>query len=126
MSKEKTRYSKEELQEFKEIILAKLEKANHDFAALRAGVSNEQGNDVWDTSPAYKIVEEGALMLSRAEAEMQAARIQKFIQNLNAALLRIENGTYGVCRKTGKLIPKERLRVVPHATTTIEAKLKEK
>lgn len=122
----KTRYSDEELQEFREIILQKLEKAQKDYDQLYSAITNGSGNDVSDTSPTFKEVEEGALMLSKQEAAMQAQRIIKFIQNLKYALIRIENGTYGICRETGKLIPKERLRAVPHATTTIEGKLNEK
>ncbi|MDY6148133.1 MAG: TraR/DksA C4-type zinc finger protein [Porphyromonas sp.] len=122
----KNRYSEEELMEFKAIILAKLEKAQSDYDQLHSAITNGAGNDVSDTSPTFKEIEEGALMLSKQEAAMQAQRILKFIQNLKYALIRIENGTYGVCRETGKLIPKERLRAVPHATTTIEGKLNEK
>ncbi|MDO4671547.1 TraR/DksA family transcriptional regulator [Falsiporphyromonas endometrii] len=122
---EKTRYSEEELAEFKQIILEKLEQATKDFEQLRAGVSNAEGNDVADTSPTFKVLEEGANTLSKEESGRLAQRLMKFIQNLQAALVRIENGTYGICRQTGKLIPKERLRAVPHATLSIEAKLNE-
>lgn len=120
---EKTRYTAEELQEFKEIILKKLDQAKRDFDQLRAGVSNASGNDLADTSPTFKVLEDGAETLSKEESSRMAQRLMKFIQNLQAALVRIENGTYGVCRETGKLIPKERLRSVPHATLSIEAKL---
>lgn len=123
---EKTRYSEEELAEFKQIILEKLEQATKDFEQLRAGVNNAEGNDVADTSPTFKVLEEGANTLSKEESGRLAQRLMKFIQNLQAALVRIENGTYGICRETGKLIPKERLRAVPHATLSIEAKLNEK
>ena len=119
---EKTRYSDEELQEFKELILEKLAKAKHDYDSLRANVTNSDGNDTNDTSPTFKVLEEGADTLSKEEAGRQAQRLMKFIQNLNAALIRIENKTYGICRETGTLIPKERLRAVPHATLSIEAK----
>jgi DnaK suppressor protein len=89
---------------------------------LRAAVMNADSNDTTDTSPTFKILEEGASTLSKEEAGRLAQRQLKFIQNLQAALIRIENGTYGICRETGKLIPKERLRAVPHATLSIEAK----
>ena len=123
---EKTRYTDEELEEFKQIILAKLDQARKDYEQLRAGVSNSEGNDVSDTSPTFKVLEEGAATLSKEESGRLAQRLMKFIQNLQAALIRIENKTYGVCRETGKLIPKERLRAVPHATLSIEAKINEK
>ncbi len=123
---EKTRYTDKELEEFKQIILAKLDQARKDYEQLRAGVSNSEGNDVSDTSPTFKVLEEGAATLSKEESGRLAQRLMKFIQNLQAALIRIENKTYGVCRETGKLIPKERLRAVPHATLSIEAKMNEK
>jgi dnaK suppressor protein, putative len=119
---EKTRYSDEELQEFKELILAKLAKAQHDYEMLKANVSNTEGNDIADTSPTFKILEEGANTLGKEEAGRLAERQMKFIQHLQAALVRIENKTYGICRVTGKLIPKERLRAVPHATMGVDAK----
>ena len=121
MSK-KTKYSPEELEEFKVIINEKLEIARQEYENYRAAVTNADGNDTIDTSPTYKVLEEGASTLSKEEAGRLAQRQLKFIQNLQAALMRIENGTYGVCRETGKLIPKERLRAVPHATLSIEAK----
>ena len=120
--KEKTRYSNAELEEFKEIILKKLELAKNEFENLRATVTNANENDTEDTSPTFKNMEEGASTLSKEDAGRLAQRQMKFIQNLQAALIRIENKTYGVCRETGKLIPKERLRAVPHATLSIEAK----
>ena len=123
---EKMRYSDEELQEFKELILAKLEKANLEYERLRSNLTNLDGNDVADTSPTFKILEEGANTLNKEEVGQLAQRQMKFIQNLQAALVRIENKTYGVCRMTGKLIPKERLRAVPHATLSVEAKNEEK
>jgi RNA polymerase-binding transcription factor DksA len=123
---EKKRYSDEELQEFKEIILDKLEKAKEDYELLRHIITHEDGNDTQDTSPTFKVLEEGAAVLSKEEAGKLAQRQQKFIQHLQAALVRIENKTYGICRETGKLIPKERLRVVPHATLSVEAKQKQK
>ncbi len=119
---EKTRYSDNELQEFKEIILEKLAKANKDFDILKESIDNSQGNDTQDTSPTFKVLEEGASVLSKEEVGRLAHRQQKFIAHLEAALIRIENKTYGVCRETGKLISKERLRAVPHATLSIDAK----
>ena len=119
---EKTRYSDEELNEFREIILDKLSKAKEEYEGLRAAITNADGNDVTDTSPTFKVLEEGASTLSKEEAGRLAQRQMKFIQNLQSALIRIENKTYGICRETGKLIPKERLRAVPHATLSIEAK----
>lgn len=119
---EKIRYSDEELQEFKTIILQKLEKAKDDYEQLKAAITHSSSNDVEDTSPTFKILEEGASALSKEESGQLAQRQYKFIQNLEAALIRIENKTYGVCRETGKLIPKERLMLVPHATLSVEAK----
>lgn len=119
---EKTRYSDDELMEFKDIILDKLEKAQRDYDLLKSSITNSDGNDISDTSPTFKVLEEGAATLSKEEAGRLAQRQMKFIQHLQAALVRIENKTYGICRETGKLIPKERLRAVPHATLSIEAK----
>ena len=119
---EKTRYSDAELEEFRAIIMAKLNTAKKDYEQLRAGLTNSDGNDVSDTSPTFKVLEEGAATLSKEEAGRLAQRQMKFVQNLQAALIRIENKTYGICRETGKLIAKERLRAVPHATLSIEAK----
>ena len=119
---EKTRYSDAELEEFRSIIIEKLDKAKRDYDLLREGISNSEGNDVSDTSPTFKVMEEGASTLSKEEVGRLAQRQMKFIQNLQAALIRIENKTYGICRETGKLISKERLRAVPHATLSIEAK----
>ena len=116
------RYSDEELQEFKQIILDMLAKAKDEYNTLRAVVTHESSNDIGDTSPTFKGLEEGASALSKEEAGQLAQRQYKFIQNLEAALVRIENKPYGICRVTGKLIPKERLRLVPHATLTVEAK----
>lgn len=124
-AQEKTRYSDEELAEFKAIIIEMLEKAKQEYNTLRKVVMNNGNNDIEDTTPSFKTVEDdGAMQLSREEASQLAQRQYKFIQNLEAALVRIENKTYGVCRMTGKLIPKERLRLVPHATLTVEAKEK--
>ncbi|MDY5824008.1 MAG: TraR/DksA C4-type zinc finger protein [Candidatus Coprenecus sp.] len=122
---EKLRYSDEELQEFKEIILAKLDKARDDYSQLMASITHSSSNDIEDTSPTFKVMEEGASSLSKEEIGQLAQRQQKFIRNLEAALVRIENKTYGFCRKTGKLIPKERLKLVPHATLSVEAKLEQ-
>jgi RNA polymerase-binding transcription factor DksA len=119
---ERTRYSDAELEEFRAIILEKLDAAKRDYEILKASIMNTDGNDVTDTSPTFKVLEEGASTLSKEEAGLLAQRQMKFIQGLQAALVRIENKTYGVCRETGKLIPKERLRAVPHATLSIEAK----
>lgn len=119
---EKKRYTAEELAEFKEIILQKLEKAKQDFDILKKTITHSESNDTEDTSPTFKVLEEGAATLSKEEAGRLAQRQQKFIQHLQAALIRIENKTYGICRETGKLISKERLRAVPHATLSIEAK----
>ncbi|MBR6371090.1 MAG: TraR/DksA C4-type zinc finger protein [Bacteroidaceae bacterium] len=119
---EKNRYSDEELEEFRQIINEKLEIAQRDYDALKASLMNADNNSTDDTSPTYKVLEEGASTLSKEETTRLAQRQMKFIQSLQAALVRIENKTYGICRETGKLIPKERLRAVPHATLTIEAK----
>lgn len=121
---EKTRYTDEELAEFKKIIIDMLEKAKAEYNTLRHVVMHNGTNDIEDTTPSFKTVEDDAMQLSREEASQLAQRQYKFIQNLEAALVRIENKTYGVCRMTGKLIPKERLRLVPHATLTVEAKEK--
>lgn len=122
---ERTCYSDEELAEFKKIILEMLEKAKAEYNTLRQVVMHNGTNDIEDTTPSFKTVaDDGAMQLSREEASQLAQRQYKFIQNLEAALVRIENKTYGICRATGKLIPKERLRLVPHATLTVEAKEK--
>ena len=118
----KLRYSDEELQEFKVIILEMLDKAKKEYKTLRDVVTHGSSNDIEDTSPTFKVMEEGAASLNKEEAGALAQRQYKFIQNLEAALIRIENKTYGIRRVTGKLIPKERLRLVPHATLTVEAK----
>jgi len=123
---EKTRYSDVELEEFRAIINEKLDSAKRDYDLLKSTLMNTDGNDVTDTSPTFKVLEEGAATLSKEEAGRLAQRQMKFIQSLQAALVRIENKTYGICRETGKLIPKERLRAVPHATLSIEAKQNQK
>lgn len=122
----KARYSDEELQEFKEIILKKLDKARNDLELLTDAFTGKNENDTLDTSPTFKILEEGYSVLSKEENSHLASRQQKFIKSLEAALIRIENKTYGICRVTGDLISKERLRAVPHATLSIEAKLNQK
>ncbi|MBR1594437.1 MAG: TraR/DksA C4-type zinc finger protein [Alloprevotella sp.] len=119
------RYSDEELMEFREIINQKLAKAKLEYDELMDSLMHRDGNDVEDTSPTYKALEEGSPVQSKEEIINMAARQTKFIKGLQEALTRIENKTYGICRITGKLIPKERLRAVPHATTSIEGKLKE-
>ena len=119
---EKLRYTDEELSEFKQIILEKLEKAKQDYELLKSAITHSESNDTEDTSPTFKVLEEGAATLSKEEAGRLAQRQLKFIQHLQAALVRIENKTYGICRVTGKLIQKERLRAVPHATLSIDAK----
>lgn len=121
-AQEKTRYSDAELAEFKAIILAKLAKAKADYDLLRSTITHSESNGTDDTSPTFKILEEGAATLSKEESGRLAQRQYKFILSLEAALVRIENKTYGICRDTGKLIPADRLRVVPHATLSIEAK----
>lgn len=119
---EKTRYSDEELEEFRAIINEKLALARRDYKAMMRQLMNQDGNDVDDTSPTYKILEEGSATQSKEELIQLAARQQKFIQVLEAALVRIENKTYGIDRMTGELIPKERLRAVPHATLSVASK----
>ncbi len=119
---EKTRYTDDELEEFREIINEKLALAKRDYDQMMRALTNQDSNDVDDTSPTYKALEEGSVTQSKEEIISLAARQQKFIQGLKAALTRIENKTYGIDRLTGKLIPKERLRAVPHATLCIEAK----
>lgn len=121
--KEKSRYSDEELQEFKGIIMKKLEEAKAGLKILTEAYTTQNANDTNDTSPSFKILEEGSQVLSKEENSQLAARQQKFIRDLENALIRIENKSYGICRATGKLISKERLRSVPHATLSIEAKL---
>jgi len=124
--RERTHYSDEELAEFRELILDKLEKARHDLVMLTEAYTNGNDNDIMDTSPTFKVLEEGMQVLSKEENAQLASRQEKFIQNLENALVRIENKTYGICRETGKLISKERLRSVPHATLSMEAKMKQK
>ena len=119
---EKKRYSDEELEEFRTIINEKLRLARRDFDSMMKQIMNADGNDVDDTSPTYKALEEGSSTQSKEELVQMANRQQKFIQGLEAALVRIQNRTYGIDRTTGELIPKERLRVVPHATLSVASK----
>jgi len=119
---DKTRYSDAELCEFRDLINLKIDKAKEDLDVLKKTLANQDGNDTQDTSPTFKVLEEGASVMSREEVGKLAQRQAQFIQHLQAALVRIENKTYGVCRASGKLISKERLRAVPHATLSIEAK----
>lgn len=122
MAEEKQRYSDAELQEFKAIIQDKIAKAEKDLALINESFINDQNNGTDDTSPTFKAFEEGAETLSKEQNAILAGRQEKFLRDLKHALIRIENKTYGVCRVTGKLIPKERLMAVPHATLSIEAK----
>ena len=119
---EKKRYSDEELEEFRTIINEKLRLARRDFDSMMKQIMNADGNDVDDTSPTYKALEEGSSTQSKEELVQMANRQQKFIQGLEAALVRIQNRPYGIDRITGELIPKERLRVVPHATLSVASK----
>lgn len=122
MATDKPRYSDEELEEFRALILAKLEKAQKEYDTLCEEWSNDDGNDTADTAPTFKVLEEGAYTLGKEEASRMAKRQLDFITKLKAALVRIDNKTYGICRETGQLIPKERLRAVPHATLSIDGK----
>ena len=119
---DRIRYSDADLQEFKAIIQQKIEKAEKDWALLNESFINDQNNGTDDTSPTFKAFEEGAETLSKEQNAILAGRQEKFIRDLKHALIRIENKTYGICRVTGKLIDKERLKAVPHATLSIEAK----
>jgi RNA polymerase-binding transcription factor DksA len=121
----KVRYSDEELEEFRKLIQDKIDKAENDLHLLRETFANDQGNGTNDTSPIFKSFEEGSETMSKEANAQLASRQEKFIRDLKGALVRIENKTYGVCRVTGKLISKERLRLVPHATLSIEAKNKQ-
>ena len=123
---EKTRYSDQELEEFKAIIEEKLRLAKRDYDEMMNTLMNKNGNDVDDTSPTYKVLEEGSATQSKEELIQLASRQQKFIQGLEAAMIRIKNKTYGIDRITGKLIPKERLMAVPHAALSVESKQKRK
>ena len=122
MKKEKTRYTDKELAEFKKLILEKLAVAESDYQQTMDTIMNKDNNEADDTAPTYHALEEGSEVQSKEQLMSMAMRQQKFITGLKAALPRIENKTYGICRETGKLIPKERLRAVPHATLSIEVK----
>jgi len=122
MTENKVKYSDKELQEFKEIILKKIETAKEDLALIRSAYMNDSNNGTDDTSPTFKAFEEGSETMSKESNVKLAIRQEKFIRDLQNALLRIENKNYGICRVTGKLIQKERLKLVPHATLSIEAK----
>ncbi|MDB5133441.1 MAG: TraR/DksA family transcriptional regulator [Mucilaginibacter sp.] len=122
---EKTRYSDAELQEFKDLLLNKLRSAKEELNSLASSLSTPNANGTDDTAGTYKTLEDGSATLEKESINQLAARQKKFIEQLEAALVRIENKTYGVCRETGKLIQKERLRAVPHTTLSMEAKLKQ-
>ncbi|HAE30089.1 MAG TPA: molecular chaperone DnaK [Flavobacteriales bacterium] len=122
---EKTRYSDNELAEFQEIINNKLTEAKRDLELLKGSLSHSDDNGTDDTGAAFKMMEDGSETLSREETAQLAARQEKFILNLENALIRIQNKTYGLCRVTGKLINKDRLKLVPHATLSMEAKLRQ-
>lgn len=116
------RYSDKHLEEFKELIQEKIEKAQHDLELIKSAYMNDHNNGTDDTSPTFKAFEEGSKVMSKEANSQLAIRQEKFIRDLKNALIRIENKTYGICRVTGKLINKERLKLVPHATLSIEAK----
>ena len=122
MADEKLRYSDADLQEFRQLIHDKIDKAEKDLILIKESFINDQNNGTDDTSPTFKAFEEGAETLSKEQNSILAGRQEKFVRDLKHALIRIQNKTYGICRVTGKLIPKERLRAVPHATLSIEAK----
>ncbi len=120
------KYSDAELAEFKELILKKIDKAQADLELIKSAYMNDLNNGTDDTSPTFKAFEEGSETLSKEANSQLAIRMEKFIRDLKNALIRIENKTYGVCRVTGKLIEKERLKLVPHATMSMEAKLRQR
>ena len=122
MVEEKMRYSDADLAEFKEIILNKISKAQNDLDLIKSAYMNDLNNGTDDTSPTFKAFEEGSETMSKEANSQLAIRQEKFLRDLKNALFRVENKTYGTCKVTGKLISKERLRVVPHATMSIEAK----
>jgi RNA polymerase-binding transcription factor DksA len=125
MSQDKKRYSDSELEEFRGLINEKIAKAEHDLELLKENFANDKNNGTDDTAPTFKSFEEGSDTMSKEANSQLAARQEKFIRDLKAALVRIENKTYGVCRVTGNLINKERLKLVPHATLSMEAKRKQ-
>jgi len=123
---EKTRYSDSELQEFKDLIIEKIRIAKEELSSLTQSLSSPNSNGTDDTAGTFKTLEDGSATLEKEQINQLAARQKKFIEGLEAALVRIENKTYGICRVTGKLIQKERLRAVPHATLSMEAKLNQR
>lgn len=123
---EKTRYSEEELKEFEDLINKKLERAAEELRILKGSLNRNNDESTDNTATTSKVLEDGADTAEKESLGQLAARQQKFINNLENALIRIKNGTYGVCRETGKLISKERLKAVPHTTLSIEAKLNQK
>ncbi|MGF7080801.1 TraR/DksA family transcriptional regulator [Mucilaginibacter sp. UYCu711] len=125
MEKLVTKYAETDLQEFKTLILDKLQTAQGELGTLAQSLSSTNVNGTDDTSGTYKTLEDGSATMEKEQTNQLAARQKKFIEQLQAALVRIENKTYGICRETGKLIPKERLRAVPHTTMCMEAKLKQ-
>ena len=125
MAETKAKYSEEDLKEFKEIIDKKIAQAEEDLELLQSAFKNDANNGTDDTSPSFKSFDEGSDVMNKEKNVQLAIRQEKFIRDLKNALLRIENGTYGICRVTGKLIQKERLKLVPHATLSIEAKRKQ-
>jgi DnaK suppressor protein len=122
MTEDRQRYSDADLEEFRILIQAKIDKAEHDLMLIRESFINDQNNGTDDTSPTFKAFEEGAETLSKEQNAILAGRQEKFVRDLKNALIRIQNKTYGICRVTGKLIAKDRLKAVPHATLSIEAK----
>lgn len=125
MEGDKVRYSDMELEDFKKIILAKIENAEKDLELLKEQFANDRNNGTDDTSPTFKSFDEGSATMSKEANSQLASRQEKFIRDLKNAILRIENKTYGICRVTGKLIEAERLKLVPHATLSMEAKMKQ-
>ena len=117
-----TKYSDKDLKEFKSLIESKIKKAESDLALIKSAYMNDGNNGTEDTSPTFKAFEEGSQTMSKEANTQLAIRQEKFIRDLNSALIRIINKTYGICRVTGKLINKKRLELVPHATLSIEAK----
>ena len=122
MAQNSVRYSDKDLEEFKQLIQEKIEKAQHDLELIKSAYMNDHNNGTDDTSPTFKAFDEGSAVMSKESNSQLAIRQEKFIRDLKNALIRIENKTYGVCRVTGKLINKKRLELVPHATLSIEAK----
>lgn len=123
---EKTKYTSEDLKEFEALIISKMEQAQNELNILKQSLNRSSDSGTADTSSTSKVLEDGAETMEKESLNQLAVRQQKFITNLENALVRIKNGTYGICKETGKLISKERLRAVPHTTLSIEAKLEEK